>query len=114
MTAAATSKGVQGPLGPVLIGIAGCEVNDEESVWLRHPAVGGVVLFTRNYRGLEQLTELTASITRTAGRDLLICVDHEGGRVQRFRDGFTRLPPLAVLGKMYLESAGQAPMRCGF
>jgi len=96
------------PLGPVLIGIEGLEVSDEEAGWLRHPAVGGVVLFTRNYHDLAQLTELTAAISRIAGRDLLICVDHEGGRVQRFRDGFTRLPPLTVLGKMYRESADNA------
>lgn len=101
-------KGAQGPLGPLLIGLAGPEVSDEEVDWLRHPAVGGVVLFTRNYRDLEQLTELTASISQAAGRDLLICVDHEGGRVQRFREGFTRLPPLAVLGRMYTESAANA------
>jgi len=100
--------GTEQPLGPVLIGLAGLEVSAEESTWLSHPAVGGVVLFTRNYRDLSQLSELTASIAEKAGRDLLICVDHEGGRVQRFRDGFTRLPPLAVLGKMYAESAPNA------
>jgi len=96
------------PLGPILIGLAGHEVSPEEIAWLSHPMVGGVVLFTRNYRDLSQLSELTASISALAGRDLLICVDHEGGRVQRFRDGFTRLPPLAVLGKMYAESAANA------
>ena len=91
-------------LGPLLIGLAGLQVSAEEIDWLRHPSVGGVVLFTRNYQDLSQLSELTASITGIAGRELLICVDHEGGRVQRFRDGFTRLPPLAVLGKMYKGS----------
>ncbi len=95
-------------LGPVLIGLAGLEVSTEECDWLRHPAVGGVVLFTRNYHDLSQLSNLTASITAIAGRDLLICVDHEGGRVQRFRNGFTRLPPLAVLGEMYIDSPSNA------
>ena len=95
-------------LGPLLIGLSGVDLAGEECDWLRHPAVGGVVLFTRNYSEISQLTQLTAAITESAGRDLLICVDHEGGRVQRFRDGFTRLPPLAVLGKMYLESAENA------
>ncbi len=95
-------------LGPLLIGLAGTGVSHEEVNWLRHPAVGGIVLFTRNYRDLSQLMELTSSITHIAGRDLLICVDHEGGRVQRFREGFTPLPPLAVLGKMYVESAENA------
>ena len=98
----------QQPLGPILIGLEGLAVSPEEAGWLRHPAVGGVVLFTRNYRDLAQLTGLTAEIAQAAGRDLLICVDHEGGRVQRFREGFTRLPPLSVLGKMYAESAGNA------
>jgi beta-N-acetylhexosaminidase len=95
-------------LGPLLIGLAGFEVNPGEYDWLSHPDVGGVVLFTRNYHDLSQLSELTASITEIAGRELLICVDHEGGRVQRFRDGFTRLPPLAVLGKMYSNSPSNA------
>ena len=108
MTVPLSQDAAEQPLGPVLIGLAGFEISPEECTWLSHPSVGGVVLFTRNYRDLAQLTELTASISESAGRDLLICVDHEGGRVQRFRDGFTRLPPLAVLGKMYTESAANA------
>jgi beta-N-acetylhexosaminidase len=95
-------------LGPVLIGLEGPELNDEERHWLRKPAVGGVVLFTRNYRDIRQLTGLCESIRQGSGRDLLICVDHEGGRVQRFREGFTRLPALAVLGAMYRESPRNA------
>lgn len=91
-------------LGPVLIGLAGPEIESREQAWLRHPSVGGVVLFTRNYRDVDQLSALTTEIRETAGRDLLICVDHEGGRVQRFREGFTRLPALAVLGKVYADS----------
>ncbi len=93
------------PLGPLLVGLHGLRVSSEERHWLRDPAVGGVVLFSRNYRDTDQLSALTAAITELAGRDLLICVDHEGGRVQRFKEGFTRLPPLAVLGRMYAESA---------
>ena len=108
MTDAAVPTGQGLPLGPLLIGLAGHAVSSEESDWLRHPAVGGVVLFTRNYRDVSQLSKLCASIRLLAGRDLLICVDHEGGRVQRFRDGFTRLPALAILGKMYAESAANA------
>jgi beta-N-acetylhexosaminidase len=96
------------PLGPLLIGLSGLELEAEEYDWLRHPAVGGVVLFTRNFTDIPQLTDLTSAIIEASGRDLLICVDHEGGRVQRFKDGFTRLPPLAVLGKMYLESPDNA------
>ena len=95
-------------LGPLLIGLSGLKVTAEERDWLGHPSVGGVVLFTRNYQDLSQLSELTASIAETDGRELLICVDHEGGRVQRFRDGFTRLPPLAVLGRLYASSSPMA------
>jgi beta-N-acetylhexosaminidase len=108
MTGSDMQTGNKYPLGPVLIGLAGLEVSAEEKDWLAHPAVGGVVLFSRNYHDVSQLSELCASITGSVSRDLLICVDHEGGRVQRFRDGFTRLPPLAVLGKMYADSASQA------
>lgn len=108
MTGPGHSASTGKPLGPLLIGLAGLEVSDEERNWLQHPAVGGVVLFTRNYLNISQLTELTASINEIAGRDLLICVDHEGGRVQRFKDGFTPLPPLAVLGKMYIDSPPNA------
>ena len=88
------------PLGPLLIGLEGIEIAAAEQTRLFHPAVGGVVLFTRNFKDVTQLAELTSAIVESAGRDLLICVDHEGGRVQRFKDGFTRLPPLAVLGRM--------------
>ena len=95
-------------LGPLLIGLEGLEVSREERDWLCHPGIGGVVLFTRNFHDLEQLSDLTASIKALAGRELLICVDHEGGRVQRFREGFTRLPSLAVLGKLYQQSATHA------
>lgn len=107
MTADST-KTTDQTLGPLLIGLSGLEVSSEEENWLRNRAVGGVVLFTRNYKDIPQLTALCASIRETSGRDLLICVDHEGGRVQRFKEGFTRLPPLAILGKMYKNSTRQA------
>ncbi|MCW8927133.1 MAG: beta-N-acetylhexosaminidase [Xanthomonadales bacterium] len=103
-----TSKQSNSALGPLLIGLAGHEISSEEHAWLRQPAVGGVVLFTRNFRDVSQLTTLTRDIRESAGRDLLICVDHEGGRVQRFRDGFTRLPPLSVLGRIHAESPALA------
>jgi len=96
------------PLGPLLIGVSGLELGGEEADWLRHPAVGGVVLFTRNYKDIDQLMALTSAIAAAGDRGLLICVDHEGGRVQRFRDGFTRLPPLAILGRMHEESPSMA------
>ncbi len=98
----------QRKLGPVLIGISGTELAADEEKHLHHPAVGGVVLFTRNYENPGQLEALTRAIRGVPGRPLLVCVDHEGGRVQRFREGFTRLPPLALLGRMYGEHPEQA------
>lgn len=89
------------PLGPLMIDIAGTELTDIDRERLCHPLVGGIILFSRNYVNPEQLTELTAAIHALRSPELLIAVDHEGGRVQRFREGFTRLPPMAALGKLW-------------
>ena len=87
--------------GPVLIGIPGLELDEASRQQLQHPAVGGVVLFSRNYRDREQLSELVTAIRNYRSPRLLVCIDQEGGRVQRLKEGFTQLPPLGVLGRLH-------------
>ena len=88
-------------LGPLMVGIAGPRLTQEERELLRHPLIGGVILFTRNYEETEQLQALTASIHAIKDSPLLVAVDQEGGRVQRFRDGFVSLPPMRQLGRIH-------------
>ena len=96
------------PLGPLMIDIAGTDLTDLDRERLCHPLVGGIILFSRNYADPEQLSALTAAIHALRTPALLIAVDHEGGRVQRFRDGFTRLPAMATLGKLWDENPDEA------
>jgi beta-N-acetylhexosaminidase len=86
-----------------MVDIAGLELTADDVRVLAHPLVGSVLLFARNYASPEQVSALTASIRALRAPPLLIAVDHEGGRVQRFRDGFTRLPPARTLGRRYDE-----------
>ena len=85
----------------LMIGIAGLELAANERDWLNAPGVCGVLLFGRNFASREQVTALIDSIREVAGEDFLVAVDQEGGPVQRFREGFTRLPPLAAIGAVY-------------
>ena len=90
---------------PLMIDIAGTRLQAVDKQRLRHPLVGGMILFGRNWENRAQLTQLCASIKRLRP-DLLIAVDHEGGRVQRFRnDGFVHLPPMRVLGDMFVATS---------
>ncbi len=95
-------------LGPVMVDLAGTVLSPEERERLRHPLVGGVILFSRNYESPDQLERLAGDIHGLRDPRLLVAVDHEGGRVQRFRAGFTALPAAARLGALYGENVHRA------
>jgi beta-N-acetylhexosaminidase len=96
------------PLGPAVIDVVGLALTDEDRNRLRHPAAGGVILFARNYQNPEQLSALTDEIEKLREPALLLCVDHEGGRVQRFREGFSAIPPMRTLGRLWDRDAAAA------
>ncbi len=87
--------------GPLMLDLSGTEITPEEKELLRHPATGGAILFARNFESPEQAARLVAEIHALRQPALLVAVDQEGGRVQRFQEGFTRLPPAAWFGCLY-------------
>lgn len=102
---------------PLIIDIAGLSLSKTDRRRLKHPLVGGIILFARNWQDRAQLTALCRDVKKVR-RDLLICVDHEGGRVQRFKtDGFTHLPPMRALGEQWMKDplgATNAASACGY
>lgn len=102
---------------PLIIDVAGLTLTKQDRQRLKHPLVGGIILFARNWQNREQLSDLCADIKQVR-QDLLICVDHEGGRVQRFKtDGFTHLPAMRALGDLWMKDAMKATnaaTACGY
>jgi len=92
----------------LIIGLAGKELTAQERDWLQHDACAGVILFSRNFASKAQVVELSQAIREAAPRLQLVCVDQEGGRVQRFREGYSVLPPLEQFGRLYAQDAAAA------
>lgn len=104
-------------LGPVMLDLVGTSISELEREMLLHPQTGGVILFTRNFESVEQITALIDEIHALRTPHLLVAVDHEGGRVQRFREGFTHIPAAAVYGQHYAQDKKQARQlarQCGW
>lgn len=102
-------------MGPVMIDCRSTSLQQDERDMLAHPLTGGVILFTRNYESRDQLGGLIKQIREAASKPLIIAVDHEGGRVQRFREGFTRLPAMGRISALTTsdEEAQALSYACG-
>src|SRR5687768_5293457 len=104
-------------LGPLMIDVQGTTLTAEDRALLANPLVGGLILFSRNFATIEQLEDLIREARSVRTPPLLIGVDHEGGRVQRFRKEFTVLPPMRTIGREYdIDAAAgrQLARRCGW
>jgi beta-N-acetylhexosaminidase len=100
-----------------MVDIGGTELNPEDRRVLTHPLVGSIILFTRNFESLPQLESLVREIRTLRNPPLLVTVDHEGGRVQRFRSGFTELPPQRAIGRVHdldPEAGRRLAGQCGW
>lgn len=95
-------------MGPVILDILGLELSSEEKEILQHPQVAGLIFFSRNYESTKQLKDLILQIRDSSKKRLLLTVDQEGGRVQRFLSGFTPLPALGKIGQLYEKNPSQA------
>ena len=95
-------------LGPVMMDLVGTQISDTERELMQHPTVGGVILFTRNFESLDQIISLVSEIHALRTPHLLIAIDHEGGRVQRFHEGFSKLPPASTFGEIYKQDHDKA------
>lgn len=84
-------------MGPIMFDVHGTSLTPEDKEILQHPLVGGLILFSRNYQSIQQVSALVSDIRKVANKDFLIAVDHEGGRVQRFREGFSKIPPMGAI-----------------
>lgn len=103
-------------MGPLMLDVQGTSLTEEDKELLEHPLVGGLILFTRNYESPEQISQLTKTIRMAAKSDIIIAVDHEGGRVQRFRDHFSAIPAMGKIFQLANENhkiAQQLAKHCG-
>ena len=104
--------------GPIMIGVSGHTLSDDDVRRLKNPNIGGVILFRRNFSSVSQVKDLIRQIKKLRFPELIIAVDHEGGRVQRFKEGFTRIPSMGSLGKIALnqgiEKAKELTKKVGF
>lgn len=107
---------IKNAMGPIMLDVHGTSLTLEDKELLQHPLVGGLIYFTRNYESPEQIQALTQAIRSTVKRDFLIAVDHEGGRVQRFREGYSKVPAMGKIWELTqqnLEQAKALAFHCG-